>query len=351
MQLEVIMAQYVHKEHVENDLNTSKLSLQEKIFPFLYRYGTLLVILLTVIGFSLANDKFLSYQNFTDILRSVSIITLLAIGVTISLIVGGFDLSVGSTASLATVTSAAALVLYRQETIVAILIPIAIGLLVGLLNSFFVVKVRLPDLLATLAVMYIINGLHLTFTKGFSIYNNMPLSEGGTAPGVFLPSFLYIGQGEIWSVPVPVIIMLIAVIVVHIILQQTRFGRLLYITGGNEEAARLSGVPVQRYKMYAYLLSAFFATLAGILLAARIGTGQVSAGAPLLMDGVAAAFIGFSVFGAGKPNVIGTFVGAVLIGILLNGLTMLNVPYYAQDIVKGSILIGALAFMYYEKKK
>jgi simple sugar transport system permease protein len=340
------MAPFVHKESIKD----SHLNLQEKIFPLLYRYGTLIVILLTIITFSLLNDTFLSYQNFSDILRSVSIITLLAIGVTISLIVGGFDLSVGSTASLATVTSAAALVLYRQETVVAIFVPIVIGLLIGLLNSFFVVKVRLPDLLATLAVMYIVNGMHLTFTKGFSIYNNMPLAEGGTAPGVFLPSFLFLGQGELFSVPVPVMIMLAAVTIIHFILQYTRFGRLLYMTGGNEEAARLSGVPVKRYKMYAYLLSALFATLAGILLAARIGTGQVSAGAPLLMDGVAAAFIGFSVFGAGKPNVIGTFVGAVLIGILLNGLTMLNIPYYAQDIVKGSILIGALAFMYYEKK-
>jgi simple sugar transport system permease protein len=340
------MAQYVHEEAAKE----TNLPFTEKLFPFLYRYGTLLVILVTIVAFSLINDKFLSYHNFTDILRSISIITLLAIGVTISLIVGGFDLSAGSTASLATVTSAAALVLYRQETAVAIIIPIIIGLLVGLLNSFFVVKVRLPDLLATLAVMYIINGLHLTFTKGFSIYNNMPLDSGGTAPGVFLPSFLFIGQGEIFSIPFPVILMLVAVITVHFILQQTRFGRLLYITGGNEEAARLSGVRVKRYKMYAYLLSAFFATLAGILLASRIGTGQVSAGAPLLMDGIAASFIGYSVFGAGKPNVIGTFIGAVLIGILLNGLTMLNVPYYAQDIVKGTILIGALAFMYYEKR-
>jgi simple sugar transport system permease protein len=148
----------------------------------------------------------------------------------------------------------------------------------------------------------------------------------------------------------PVIIMLIAVISVHIFLRYSRPGRLLYVTGGNEEAARLSGVPVKRYKMYAYLLSSFFASLAGIVLASRIGTGQVSAGAPLLMDGVAAAFIGFSVFGANKPNVTGTFFGAVLIGVLLNGLTMLNVPYYAQDIVKGSILISALAFMYYAKR-
>ncbi|SFI83836.1 ABC transporter permease [Thermoflavimicrobium dichotomicum] len=323
---------------------------KQAILSFLFKHGTLLVIALTIIVFSLLNEKFLTYANFTDILRSISIITLLAIGVTISLIVGGFDLSVGSIASVATIASAAALVWYRQETIVAIIIPLLIGLLIGLFNSLLVVKIRIPDLLGTLAVMYIVNGIHLTFTKGYSIYNNMPMENGQIAPGQFLPSFLFIGQGEIFSVPFPVILMLTFVILTHILLNYTRFGRLLYITGGNEEAARLSGVPVQRYKTYAYILSALFATLAGIVLAARIGTGQVSAGAPLLMDGVAASFIGYSVFGAGKPNVIGTFFGAVLIGILLNGLTMLNVPYYAQDIIKGSILICALAFMYVQKR-
>ncbi|WP_044642725.1 ABC transporter permease [Risungbinella massiliensis] len=320
------------------------------LLSFLYKHGTLLVILLTVVIFSLSTEQFLTYQNFTDILTSISIITLLAIGVTISLIVGGFDLSVGSTASLATITCAAAMVWYRQETLVALLIPIAFGLIVGLINSLFVVKIGIPDLLATLGVMYIINGFHLTITKGYSIYNNMPMSDGSIAPGKILPSFLFVGQGELFSVPFPVILMLLFVILVHIILNYTRFGRLLYVTGGNEEAARLSGVPVSRYKTYAYLLSALFASIAGIVLASRIGTGQVSAGAPLLMDGVAASLIGFSVFGAGKPNVIGTFFGAVLIGILLNGLTMLNVPYYAQDIVKGTILVSALAFMYIQKK-
>ncbi|MFC7441960.1 ABC transporter permease [Laceyella putida] len=317
---------------------------------FLHRYGTLLVILLTILVFSLTNEKFLTYQNFTDILRSISIITLLSIGITLSLIVGGFDLSVGSTASLATVTSAIVLVWYRQETWAAILVPLCIGIIIGLLNALLVVKIKIPDMLATLAVMYIINGLHLTWTKGYSIYNNMPLGDGTTAPGQFLPSFLFIGQGELGNVPFPVIFILILVALVHVILNHTRFGRLLYMTGGNREAARLSGVPVNRYRTYAYVLSALFATLAGIVLAARIGTGQVSAGAPLLMDGVSAAFIGFSVLGAGKPNVIGTFIGAVLIGVLLNGLTMLNVPYYAQDIVKGAILLGALALMYVQRQ-
>jgi simple sugar transport system permease protein len=141
------------------------------------------------------------------------------------------------------------------------------------------------------------------------------------------------------------------IIVMHLCLNYTKFGRLLYVTGGNEEAARLSGVPVKRYKTYAYALSGLFASIAGIVLASRIGTGQVSAGASLLMDSVAAALIGYSVLGANKPNILGTFIGSILIGILLNGLTMLNVPYYAQDIIKGAILVGALALMYKSRKE
>lgn len=324
---------------------------KQRIIDFLVKYGTLIVIGLIIIFFSVTNDRFLSYGNFTDILRSISIVTLLAIGVTFTLIVDGFDLSVGSTASLATVTSAMMLVWFRQELLIALLVPLLLGIIVGLLNSFIVVKIKIPDLLGTLAVMYIINGLQLTLTKGFSIYNNMPMSDGSIAPGKFIPSFLFIGQGEIFSIPFPAIFMIIAVILVHIFLSYTKAGRLLYVTGGNREAARLSGVPVNRYRTYAYVLSGFFAALAGIVLAARIGTGQVSAGGPLLMDGVAAALIGYSVLGAGKPNVFGTFVGAILIGILLNGFTMMNVPYYAQDIIKGSILVGALAFTYYRKKE
>ncbi|WP_425388509.1 ABC transporter permease [Bacillus solimangrovi] len=318
---------------------------------FLVKYGTLLAIGLIIIFFSIVNERFLSYENFADILRSISIVTLLAIGVTFTLIVDGFDLSVGSTASLATIASAMMLVWFRQELLIAILVPLLLGLLVGLLNAFVVVKIKIPDLLGTLSVMYIVNGIQLTMTKGFSIYNNMPMQDGSTAPGKFIPSFLFIGQGELFSIPFPAILMIGAVIIVHLILSYTTFGRLLYITGGNKEAARLSGVRVERYRVYAYVLSGLFAAIAGIVLASRIGTGQVSAGAPLLMDGVAAALIGYSVFGAGKPNVFGTFIGAILIGILLNGFTMMNVPYYAQDIIKGTILVGALAFTYIRKGK
>ncbi|MEJ6528432.1 MULTISPECIES: ABC transporter permease [unclassified Exiguobacterium] len=314
------------------------------------QYGTLLAIIGLIAVFTVTNDQFLTYANFSDIIKSVSIVSLLALGVTFSLIVGGFDLSVGSTASLATIGAAASLVLHRQELLVALLIPLALGILVGLLNALVTIKFRLPDLLATLAIMYVINGIQLTYTKGFSIYDNMPI-EGGTAPGRFIPSFLFIGQGTIGPIPFVALLMLLFFIGAHLFLTYTRTGREFYYVGSNAEAARRSGIAVNRIKLYAYVLSGLFAAIGGIILASRIGTGQVSAGAPLLMDAVAAAYIGYAVFGTGRPNVIGTLIGAILIGILLNGLTMWDVPYYAQDIVKGTILIGALGLSYIQKKQ
>ncbi|WP_430487830.1 ABC transporter permease [Priestia flexa] len=318
---------------------------------FVTKYGTVVAILLVTIFFSIASPNFLTPGNISDILRSISIVTLIALGVTISLTVNGLDLSVGSTVGLATILSASMLVLHRQELLVALLIPILASLLVGLVNAFFVVKVKIPDILATLSMMFIVQGILLTYTKGSAIYTNMPLEGGERAPGIFIPSFLALGQGHVLGVPVPVIIMLLAVLVVHIFFTYTKYGRFFYVTGGNMEAARLSGIPVNRYRMYAYVLSSLLAGIGGVVLAARIGVGEVNAGAPFLMDAVAAAYIGFSVFGAGKPNIIGTLLGSILIGVLLNGLTMLNVPYYTQDIIKGTVLAAALALTYYRSKK
>nr|WP_275983817.1 ABC transporter permease [Paenibacillus hamazuiensis] len=306
----------------------------------------MVVIFAVFVVFTALNENFLTYDNIADILRSISIVTFVAIGVTFSQIVDGFDLSVGSTVSLTTVVAATLMVWYQMPLVVVLTVPLALGIIIGLLNSLLIVKVRIPDLLATLAVMYIIGGVQKTYTKGFSIYNNMQMSDGTKAPGKFQDAFLWIGQGKIAGIPVPVILMLLAVAVVHVFLTYTRWGRQLYVTGGNQEAARLSGIPVNKVRVAAYVLSGIFAAIGGILFAARVGSGQIDAGAPLLMEAVAAVFVGYSVFGAGKPNVIGTFFGAVLIGVLLNGLTMLNLPYFAFDIVKGAVLVFALAITF-----
>ncbi|MFC4098088.1 ABC transporter permease [Paenibacillus xanthanilyticus] len=311
----------------------------------LYKYGTILTILVLVAVFGTMADGFLNGSNLINILRSISIVTIIAIGLTVSLAVGGFDLSVGSAATLANAVVISMFVWHGQNLFVGIAVAVAICLVIGLLNAFLVTSFNIQDMLMTLATMFVIQGVALTYTKGATISENMVMPSGDFATGLIPDVFSKLG-----SVPWIIIIMLIAVAAVHVFLNYTKHGRYMYMIGGNAEAAKLSGIAVKRYRLAAYLLSALFAGVGGIVLAARVMTAEVNAGAPYLMDAVAAAFIGFSVFGAGKPNAFGTFVGAVLIGILSNGLVMLSVPYYAMDIVKGSVLALALAITYYKRK-
>jgi simple sugar transport system permease protein len=315
------------------------------LFDFLYKYGTILTIVLLVIFFAFTSDRFLTQSNIINILRSISIVTIIAIGITISLTVGGFDLSVGSTASISIAVVISMFVWHQQNTVVAVLAAIAVALVCGAINAFMIVKIRVQDMLMTLATMFVFQGIALTYTKGAVISQNMIMSNGETAPGQISESFSKIGQ-----VPWIIIIMLVVVLIVHVFLTYTKHGRYMYIIGGNMEAARLSGINVNKYRVLAYLLSAVFAAIGGIVLGSRIMTAEVNAGAPYLMDAVAAAYIGFSVGGSGKANAVGTLVGAVLIGILQNGLVMLSVPYYAMDIVKGTVLAFALALTYYKKR-
>jgi len=314
-------------------------------FGFLYRWGTIITIGLLIFFFGVMTKSFLSPGNLINILRSISIVTVIAIGVSLSLAVGGFDLSVGSVASVADAVVISLFIWFDKGTVVSILIAVAACLIVGAFNAFLIVKVRIPDMLATLAAMFIFQGVAMTYTNGGSITANMMMADGSTAPGKLTAAFSSIGQ-----VPTIIIIMIVVVIVVQIFLSYTKHGRYMYVVGGNMEAARLSGIPIGRYRTAAYLISSVFAALGGIMLASRIGSSQVSAGSAYLMDAVAAAYIGFSLGGSGKPNAVGTFIGAVLIGILQNGLVMVSVPYYAMDIIKGAVLALALALTYVRRK-
>ncbi|UOG07534.1 ABC transporter permease [Bacillus altitudinis] len=315
------------------------------LFDFFYQYGTILTIVVLIVVFSAANPAFLQSGNIINILRSISIVTIIAVGLTISLAVNGFDLSVGSVATLSNAIVISMFVWFSQNPLIAILSALAASLIVGLLNAWMIVKMKIPDMLMTLAMMFIIQGLAQTYTKGATISENMVLPDGTFSTGTIPAFFSKIGQ-----VPYIILIMAAIVLFAHVFMTYTKHGRLMYIIGGNKEAARLSGIHVNKYKIAAYLLSALFAAIGGIVLASRVMTAEINAGTPYLMDGVAAAFIGFSVMGAGKPNAFGTFIGAVLIGILQNGLVMMSVPYYAMDIVKGSVLALALALTYYKQR-
>ena len=279
-----------------------------------------------------------------NILRSISIVTVIALGVTLSLAAGGFDLSVGSVASLSDTVVLSAFVWFGWSSPVAMLAAVFAGLIVGAANAFLVVKVRIPDMLATLSTMFIVQGVATTYSSGGSITENMAMTNGSTAAGHIPPGFSALGQ-----VPAIIIAMIALVAALQVFLSFTKPGRVAYAVGGNREAARLSGIGTGRVRTASYLVSAAFASVGGILLASRIGSAQVGAGSAYLMDAVAAAYIGYSFGGAGKPNAIGTFAGAVLIGILQNGLVMLSVPYFAMDIVKGAVLVIALALTYFYK--
>ena len=316
-----------------------------QVVNFITQWGTVLTILVLVLFFAVWMPPFISPSNLLTILRSISIVTVIAIGITLSLTVNGFDLSVGSVATLADALVISAFVWYEFGVFPAILIALGGCLAVGLLNSFLIVKLRIPDLLATLSMLFIVEGVATTYTGGGSISEGMPRLDGTETFGKLDPVFKAIG-----SAPWIILIMLVVVLLVHLFLNQTKHGRYLYVVGGNLEAARLSGIPVERYRTLAYVLSALLAALGGVILASRIGSSQINAGAGYLMPAVAAAYIGFSVGGAGRPNALGTLLGAVLRGVLENGLVMMSVPYYSLNIVKGGVLAVALASTYFRKK-
>ena len=316
------------------------------------KYGLLVLLVLMFIVFTIAEPAFLSTINMMIILQSVSIVAILALGVTATLAVNGFDLSIGSTAAFSMMTSSYVMVVFDGGTTMAIIAAIGVGALVGLINGFMTVQMRVPDLLATLGMMFLLLGLQLIPTQGRSISTGMSIGEGETAPGAFSEAFLFLGRARIFDIiPVPVIIMIILAVITYFFLERTRHGRVMYAIGSNEKAARLAGARVKLYRYIAYVMSGVYASIGGILLAARIGRGDVSSGNSLLMDGVAAALIGFAVLGAARPNAQGSAIGALFVGVLLNGLTMMNTPFYTQDFIKGIVLVAALMFTFGLSKK
>lgn len=312
----------------------------------LTKWGTVLFIVLMLIVFSAAMpNTFPKLSNFVTIFRNISIVTVAAMAITSAVVVNGFDLSLGSTVTLADAVVMSMLVWYARSTGVAIIVALLAVMVVGLVNGLLIVKFHVNDTLATLASMFIFAGVAMTYSGGGAISVNM-MHNGQAAPGTIPASFKAIGQ-----TPWIIIIMLVIVAFMHIFLTKTKYGRYLYAVGGNKEAAKLAGIPVGKYQVLAYLLSAFFSGIAGIMLCSRVGSFQINAGEAYLMPAIAAAFIGESVGGAGKANAIGTFIGAVLIGILENGLIMLSVPYYALNIIKGIVLAFALALTFFRDRR
>lgn len=315
------------------------------------RYGFLVLMAGLIVFFGTTAEGFLTPFSAVFILQSVAITGILALGVTATLVVGGFDLSIGAVATSALMLSSYIMVVWELSAFWAVLLCLLMGAAVGLVNGLLIVKMKVPDLLATLGMMFLLVGAQRIPTEGRSISTGMSLPDGSTAIGTFSEGFLMLGRHRLDLIlpdllPLSVVFLIAIAVAVWVFLELTRHGRLMYAIGSNAQAAALAGANVNRYKVVAYMISGVLASVGGILLAARLGRGDVASGNNLLLDAVAAALIGFAVLGASKPNAFGTAIGALFVGILLQGLTMLNAPYYTQDFIKGAVLVVALVFTF-----
>ncbi len=295
----------------------------------LKEYGILIAFVLICVTLTFISPQFLTLSNWAIIFTQVSINALLAFGVTFVIITGGIDLSVGSIVAVSGVVAATLAHPDDYPLIVPILGGLLSGLAIGFLNGFLITKSKIAPFIVTLGIMTIGRGLALIMSKGRPISN---LSD----------AFNFIGGGDIFGIPFPIIILFIVFSVCSVVLKKTIFGRYVYAVGGNEQAAWASGINVNQVKMAVYALCGLLSGLAGILLTSRITTGQPNAGAGFELDAIAAAVIGGTSTTGGIGTITGTLFGVILIGVLNNGLDLLNVSSYYQQVVMGTIIIGAV---------
>jgi inositol transport system permease protein len=307
---------------------------------FLKKYAIIGILLLFVILLSLlTRGTFLQPQNLINVIRQVAAIGIIATGMTFVIIINGIDLSVGSIVAVSAVVSSslaqtpeASVIMYpglQLPVIVAILSGLLVGGLLGLINGSLIAGFKIAPFIATLGMMTAARGLALIYSNG------RPISR-------LSPSFNFIGQGDFLFVPVPIWILAIVAVGAHVILNFTRFGRHTYAIGGNEQAARVSGIHLNKIKVGIFALSGLLAGLAGIMLAARIGSGNPQLGTGIELDAITAAVIGGTSFNGGVGTIWGTVVGALIIGIINNGLDLLNVSPFMQQVVKGTIIVLAI---------
>lgn len=307
---------------------------------FVKKYAIIGILLLFVILLSaLTGGTFLQPQNLINVIRQVAAIGIIATGMTFVIIIKGIDLSVGSVVAVAAVVSSslaqtpeAATIMYpglQLPVIVAVLAGLAAGALLGLINGALVAGFNIAPFIATLGMMTAARGMALIYSGG------RPISR-------LTPEFNFIGQGDVLFIPVPIWILAIVAVTAHVALNYTRFGRHTYALGGNEQAARVSGISLNKVKVGIFTLAGLLAGLAGILLAARIGSGNPQLGTGIELDAITAAVIGGTSFNGGVGTIWGTIVGALIIGIINNGLDLLNVSPFMQQVVKGAIIVLAI---------
>ncbi|MCR3955020.1 MAG: ribose ABC transporter permease [Gudongella sp.] len=299
---------------------------------FLSDNKPVVVLLILIITMSFLSDRFLTWSNIITVLRQTSINAVIATGMTFAILIGGIDLSVGSVLAI-TGAIAASLVASGMNIILVIILTLLIGLVIGLLNGLLISKGRLQPFIATLGTMTLLRGLTLVYTQG------RPISIFGSDTSAI---FSKIGTGYFLGIPIPVYIMLVVFFISWYTLNHLKIGRYTYALGSNEEATMYSGIKTDNIKLFVYAVAGVLAALAGIIVTARLGSAQPTAGSGYELDAIAAVVIGGTSMAGGIGTIFGTAIGAIIIGILDNALNMLQVSSYYQDVAKGVVILIAV---------
>ena len=302
----------------------------KKLKSMLGSYGIIFVLILLVAVFASLSPRFLSPDNIFNVLRQVSIVGIISVGMTFVMLTGGIDLSCGSVVGASCVGAALLMTKANMHPVLACIIMACFGIVLGLGNAFFISQFKVPPFIATLGMMTSVRGIAYIITGGLPVFG-------------FNRSFTVLGQGYLGVVPIPVIVMIVVFTFGIIFLTKTRLGRHIYGVGGNEEASRLSGVHVKKIKYLVYGLAGFMSSLAGVVLLARVNSGQPNAGTGYEMDVITGVVLGGVSMSGGQGRLIMVVVGVMIMGILTNGMTMLTINEYVQQFVKGMVLIGAVA--------
>ena len=287
--------------------------------------------------FPKTSGSFFTRQNIFNVLRQISTNLFLACGMTMVIILGGIDLSVGSIIALSGCISAGCVARYNLPLPIALLMGLLVGLLVGMFNGAVISKTTIPAFIVTLATMNIAKGLAYVYT-------------GGSPVRVVTKEWQFLGAGYVGIFPTPVVILVIVLIITAIIMNKTKMGRHMYAVGGNQQAAEFSGIKVEKVKFFVHAFSGLMAGLAGIVLASRMYSGQPTAGDGAEMDAIAAVVVGGTSMAGGSGKIGGTIIGGLIIGVLNNGLNLLNVNSFWQYVVKGVVILLAVFLDYFRNK-
>jgi len=305
-----------------------------KFFTRIRGTGALgIAIIVMGVFLSVATEGFFSSYNLINILRQISLTCFMAIGFSVTLLSGGMDISMGSIAALTGVVVAWLVAVLQVDIFTSVLVTLVLRTVIGIINGVIIAYLGVPPFIQTLAMNFVVQGINFEFTGGYPIYKGFP------------KEYLFIGQGYVSVVPVPVFIMAGVFIIMHFFLNNTILGQHIYATGDSEESARLNGINVRSVKWIVYAIAGFFAGLTGVVMTARMSAGQPSAaGMNFFLQSATAAILGGVALTGGKGNMLGVLFGALFLGIVNNGLTLLKISAYFQWIVMGVLLILAIVW-------